>query len=130
MLPTILQADSIDTIPTGKAFYMVLADEVSSAYSISAPMVKSVLKNESDFNPMAVGDHGLAKNVAQFHKTTFDMYEIKYFKATGNHLNYDSGEDQVKLLCWMWKTDPSTKNLWSTYRRLYGVQLKGTQIKK
>lgn len=116
-LPTIIQADSIDSPLTGKAFYMVLADEVSSDYSISAPMVKTVLSHESSYNPLAIGDHSLAHGIAQFHEETFDQYEAYYYKSTGRHLNYDSSEDQIKLMGWMWKNYPQSKDLWSTYRK-------------
>lgn len=116
-LPTILEADSISAPHTGKAFYMLLADQVGIAYAVSIPMIKTVLQHESDYNPMAVGDHGLAHGVAQFHKETFDQYETYYYKSTGLHLNYSSSEDQVKLMGWMWKNYPKTKLLWSTYRK-------------
>lgn len=116
-IPNIIEADSIESPPSGRAFYMVLANEVSTAYGISAPMVKTVLKHESNYNSAAVGDHGLAHGVAQFHKQTFDYYEAFYYKSSGQHLNYDSSEDQIKLMCWMWKNYPKTKNLWSTYRK-------------
>lgn len=121
-LPTILEADSISAPPTGKAFYMVLADEIAITYAVPAVEIKTVLKHESNYDPIAVGDHGLAHGVAQFHKETFDTYEGYYYKSTGRHLKYSSSEDQIKLMCWMWKNYPKTKNLWSTYRK-YCVKL-------
>ena len=116
-LPTIIEADEIAAPPTGKAFYMVLADEASITYAVPAVEIKTVLKHESDYDPVAVGDHGLARGIAQFHKETFDQYESYYHKSTGLHLNYVSGEDQIRLMAWMWKNYSKTKLLWSTYRK-------------
>lgn len=119
-LPTILEADDIDSPPTGKVFYMLLANSVSAQYGIPAAVVKNVLKHESDYDPNAVGDHGKAHGIPQYHKGTFDQYEADYFRATGEHLNYASSEDEIKLMVWQWKYYPATKGLWSTFKTLYG----------
>lgn len=71
-------------------------DEYSIKYHVSPKDLYKVLYCESHFNEKAVGDGGLARNVAQFHKSTFEMWE----KDFGEDLNYDSAQDQIKLMAW------------------------------
>jgi hypothetical protein len=129
MLPSMTTADTIVPAPPFKASVMLAIDSLSTQTGIPSSLVKNIVKNESGYDEDAIGDHGLAHNVAQFHQETFDQYEKLYFNATGRHLNYDSATDQITLMCWMFKNYPQSKDLWSTYRRIYGVHLKRT-IKK
>ena len=117
--PTLTAEEPYPAIHSPKTAYMLLGQEISVHMGIIPYQVKGVLKAESNYNPTAVGDHGLAYGIAQFHKPTFNQYEKLYFTATGNHLEYESSTDQITLLCWMWKTYPQTKLQWSTYRTLY-----------
>lgn len=109
-----------DVVPlhNQKADILVLAKEVSQKYAVSYQQVAFVIEHESSLNPLAVGDHGLAIGLCQFHKATFDMYENKYFIANGEHLSYTTPNDQIILMTWMWHVYPQSKYQWSTYRML------------
>lgn len=118
-LPTTINAD--DIVPLRfppKVAYMLLANELGTQYSIPPARIKHVLKNESDYSQQAIGDHGKAVGIAQFHKDTFKGNEKLYFNIFGEHLNYDSAIDQEKLMTWMWATYPHTTRLWTTYKVL------------
>lgn len=128
-LPTILNAEDISQPPSPKVAVMLLADSLSAQMNIDPYQVKYVLKNESDYSGEAIGDHGAAKSVAQYHEDTFDHYESLYFAANGQHLNYNSATDQIRLMTWQWKVYPQSKLEWTTYRRLIGVKSKSTITK-
>jgi hypothetical protein len=128
-LPTILQADTEVPLPSAKEQIMLLADNIGAQSGIASSMIKNIIRAESNYDPSAIGDHSLAHGIVQYHEAEFDDYESKYFKKTGNHLNYDSSEDQLKLMAWQFKNYPLSRNDWSTYRRMYGVKSRGT-IKK
>lgn len=119
-LPTILQADEIVQPPSPRASYMLLANETGTSYGIPPSEIKTVLKLESNYDQDAVGDRGHAHGVAQYHRPTFDRYESLYFRATGTHLDYGSGTDQIMLMAWQWKNYPKSKGEWSTWRHAYG----------
>lgn len=129
LVPSMIKADDIVPLsyPTRVAV-MLLADSISAETGVSPFQVKSVLKAESGYNPAAVGDHGLAHGPAQFHQATFNQYEALYFTATNQHLNYDSAQDQITLMAWMWKTYPSSKLQWSTYRKLFTAGAQGKVV--
>jgi len=118
-IPSSTEADKIEPHPTGKARYMLIADVESAKWGISPIQVKGVLKAESGYSQTAIGDRGLARSCAQYHKDTFNHYENLYFKTNGEHLQYLSCTDQIKLMTWQWKVFPRSKLEWSTYRRLY-----------
>lgn len=119
----ITNSDDLPPSFPAKARYMVLSNVVSTQMGIQSSQVKYVLKHESSYSQEAIGDHGLANGVAQFHKETFDGYEKLYFKANGVHLSYEKAQDQIILMAWMWKTYPNTKNLWTTYRHMNGGKI-------
>lgn len=76
-----------------------------------------VVAHESNWKPEAVGDHGLARNVAQFHKPTFDWMKKK---ANMPLLQYSSSTDQIILMEWALKNGEGRQ--WTTYRRLEGIK--------
>jgi len=124
-LPTIINAD--DIVPLSyppKVAYMLLANELGVQYGIPSSEIKNVLKAESGYSQEAVGDHGKALSCAQFHKDTFDGYAAQY----GQPLNYPSCIDQEKLMAWMWASNPQTTQLWTTYRRSYGVKYRHEKV--
>lgn len=89
-------------------------DKYASQYQIDASVLKKVMWCESSNNPNAVGDHGLAKNVMQFHKTTFDSYSDKL----GESLDYDSYKDQIKLAAYMFSI--GQEKHWTCYSKIIG----------
>ncbi len=90
------------------------ADKYALQYKIDGNLLKKVMWCESSNNPKAIGDHGLANNVMQFHKPTFDSYS----KSLGESLNYDSYQDQIKLAAYMFSIGEE-KN-WTCYSKLVG----------
>lgn len=120
MTPNLINADDIVPIRMpAKALYMVLTDEVSAHYDLSPVMMKNLLKHESGYNQNAVGDHGLAHGVPQYHKDEFNYYSSLYLKYTGVQLQYISSSDQIELMAWQFKNYPKSRHDWGTYRRLY-----------
>lgn len=93
----------------------------SQIWHVKEEQIYNVVKAESGFNQNAIGDKGLAKNCAQYHEATFNRYENLYFKKTGEHLEYNSCMDQIKLMSWQWNVYPQSKHEWTTYTKLYGV---------
>jgi hypothetical protein len=74
---------------------------------------REIIKNESSWNPKAVGDSGRAKSLAQFHKPTFE----EFMKESGmTNLEYENGFDQITLMVWAFDNDK--ENHWTTYRSL------------
>lgn len=120
MLPTILEADTIASPPSPKVAVMLLANKISYETGVDAAMIKNVLKHESGFNQDAIGDHGKAHNVAQYHEDEFNGYNKKYQAQFGLSLNYNSAEDQIRLMTYQFKYYPRSRRDWSTYRKLYG----------
>lgn len=77
--------------------------------NISSSHLSKVIFCESSYNPNAIGDQGLARGLAQFHKGTFDYFS----KLMGEKLDYYSYNDQVKLMSWIWANYPQYRNQWS-----------------
>lgn len=77
-----------------------------------------VLTHESGLDENAIGDHGLAHNVAQFHEETFDEMKAEAVKQglPYQDLEYNSAKDQIILLGWALKNGEGRQ--WSTYNHL------------
>lgn len=90
------------------------ADKYTKQYGVDPVIFKKVMFCESSNNPDAVGDHGLARNVMQFHKPTFDSYAKLY----GKQLSYDSYEDQIELAAWMFSN--GEQHHWTCYSTVTG----------
>lgn len=86
----------------------------SLVYGLKYDILDQVIACESTYNPNAIGDHGLAKNVMQFHKPTFDGYSKKF----GEQLDYESANDQIKLGAWMMSQGESYRNNWTCYKKI------------
>lgn len=68
---------------------------------------------ESGYNPKAVGDGGRARNIYQFHKPTFDSFS----RLMGEHLDYNSYNDQTKLAAFIFANYPQYKNHWTCWTK-------------
>lgn len=77
-----------------------------------------IIAKESCWNPNAVGDGGLANNLAQFHKTTFDGMKAQAIKSGKpfEQLSYDNPRDQITLM--MWALAHGLGYNWTTYTGL------------
>lgn len=124
-------ADSETSAPPSTYQLSVHQIIVKQAQVFAAPVdqIYETVKHESGFDQNAIGDHGLAKNCAQYHEATFDEYEGKFYKATGQPLNYNSCYDQVTLMSWQFVNIPSSKSEWTTWRKMYGSQ-KSVHVEK
>lgn len=87
--------------------------QYSVEYKISSHTLYQVMMCESNGNPKAVGDHGLAKNVMQFHEQTFN----KFSKELGKEMDYNSSKDQIELAAWAFSRGYS--HHWTCYTKLY-----------
>lgn len=106
-----VQTVSIDTPEALRQFVATQAEYEN----IPASGGIHIIAKESCWNPEAIGDHGLAKNVAQFHKETFNWMEgesIKRGKPFEN-LQYDKASDQITLMMWALANDLGYN--WTTY---------------
>lgn len=69
-------------------------------YNISTVHFVAIAYAESRLNPKAVGDHGLAKNIFQFHEQTFNAFKKE---AKMPYLEYNNWKDQAELAAWAFK---------------------------
>lgn len=94
------------------------AIEVADQEDVSSSTMVYVLQHESGFDPDAIGDHGLAHNVAQFHKPTFEWMQEEAIKQglPYQNLTYNSAKDQIILLAWALKNKEGDN--WTTFREL------------
>ncbi len=91
------------------------ADKYTKQYSVDTVLFKKVMFCESSNNPNAIGDSGLARNVMQFHRPTFNTYA----NLMGEELDYNSYHDQIKLAAWMWSK--GLQYHWSCYSIVKGA---------
>lgn len=98
------------------------AVEVAKYDGVSSYTMIYVLQHESSFDPDAIGDHGLAHNVAQFHEATFEWMKQKAIKQglPYQDLSYNSSKDQIILLAWALKNHLG--NNWTTYQALMDLK--------
>ena len=73
---------------------------VASHFSINADQFVSVARCESGLRADAVGDHGLAVGVLQFHERTFRANAIRYFGYAVGDLRHDVIASAV-VAAWM-----------------------------
>jgi signal transduction histidine kinase len=82
--------------------------EVAIKYGIEQSELMTTIKCESSFNALAVGDHGLAYGLAQFHESTFDRY------CSGD---YHSPKDQLVCMAQMWLNHGQSN--WSCWKHYF-----------
>lgn len=104
------------------------AVEVANEEDVSSSTMVYVLQHESDFDPNAIGDHGLAHNIAQFHKPTFEWMKQMAIKQglPYQNLSYNSAKDQIILLAWALKNGYGSQ--WTTYQRYVGLRFTSAGI--
>jgi len=118
-LPTKAQTDEslynhfiFEAFYTPKDYIVHFADK----YQAPKEQLLAVSWCESMYNPEAIGDHGSAKNIFQYHKGTFDRYSA----LMGEQLDYNSAHDQAKLTAWVFKNMPKEKRAW-TCSKIVGI---------
>lgn len=83
-------------------------------YKTSEETLLAVCRCESNFEPKAVGDHGLAKGIFQYHKSTFEDFS----SLLGEKLEYTSYKDQAKLTAYVFAKHPELRKHWSCFRKI------------
>ena len=76
------------------------------------PNLYAVAMCESRLDITAIGDHGLAYGIFQFHKETFELYSKKY----GLDLDYTDPYDQTDLAARMFNNN--LQYHWSCYKKV------------
>lgn len=84
-----------------------------TAYAADTALFIGVIECESGGNPDAVGDHGLARGLAQWHRDTF--YELAA-QAKMKGLKWENTIHQLKLMNWALSHGYGSR--WTCYRRL------------
>lgn len=98
----------VKPIPTDvKGMIVYYADK----YDANEHELLTVAKCESSLNQEAIGDHGQANGIFQFHEPTF----IRYSKLMGETLNYNSAHDQAKLASFIFANYPQEKRAWTCW---------------
>lgn len=95
------------------------ADKYALQYGVDPVIFKKVMRCESNNNPLAIGDGGMARNVMQFHKQTFDGYSKMFYDKFGRQLYYDSYKDQIELAVWMFSN--GEQHHWTCYKMIGGI---------
>lgn len=86
--------------------------EYASQYGVSSKVLYEVIQCESGWNENAVGDHGLALSLAQFHEQTFYMFA----KKMGEDLDYRNPQHQIKVMAWAFSNNLASH--WTCARKL------------
>lgn len=96
--------------------YTIQANYFANLYGVDSKIVNKVLDCESDYDHNARGDGGRSVGIAQIQKPTWDWMEKDYFDEWGEHLDYKSSHDQIKLLAY--EISKGHGNNWTTYRAI------------
>lgn len=109
---TPIQTDSNDTpeLTINSPELYITAQRDFRTELLTDKTISCLIKYESGGDPNAVGDRGLARNILQFHKATFDLYAKKYGVE---YLTYDDAESQIYLAALM--LEDGLGYHWSTY---------------
>lgn len=77
------------------------------------PLIKCLIKHESNGNPNAIGDNGKAFGVLQFHLPTFEYFKHRYGL---DYLQYEDPQDQILLANLIIGEDFNNVKHWTTYK--------------
>lgn len=84
-----------------------------TAHAADTALFIGVIECESGGNPDAVGDHGLARGLAQFHRDTF--YEMAA-QAKMKGMQWQNSIHQMKLL--NWALSHGKGSAWTCYSKI------------
>lgn len=85
----------------------------ASKNGLDASVPDRIVKLESNYQIGAVGDHGAAHCVAQFHEETF--YRMQ--KASGENQMYKWGDERTCIRLLIWAFNNGYEREWTTYGR-------------
>ena len=127
MTLTTSNAEAAQLLNRGDEIYSIHEDDMqklqrltveTAMYDDINPIIPVyVVTHESNWDPTAVGDHGLAFGPAQFHQETFDIMRKN---ANMPKLQYKSSHDQIILMEWALNHKGGPQ--WTTYRKLEGIK--------
>lgn len=101
-----------ETIEPELTLYEKITD-AEQRYGLKAGVLHKVIQCESSYRENVFGDNGKAYGIAQFWKTTFDMFS----KKSGMELDYHNTDDQIELTAWAFSEGYASH--WSCWRQLY-----------
>lgn len=107
-LPSRIEADKYTFLPLSPKQAVIAY--ASMYYAPAEPLLK-LATCESNFNPKALGDQGMAFGVFQYHKATFEAFS----RLMGQSLDYYSYYDQSKLTSWVWVNHPELMKQWTCF---------------
>lgn len=118
LVPLVALAKPLDTaeLKITEAPYTIQANYFAELYGVDGRIVNKVLDCESDYNHEIPGDGGRSKGIAQIQKPTWNWMEQEYFNEYGEHLDYKSSHDQIKLLAY--QISKGHGNNWTTFRAI------------
>lgn len=94
-----------------------LAKTTAHKFGVNETHFDMVMEAESQGNITAVGDHGQAYSLMQFHLDTFDWLKSLAIKKGEpfQNLSYTNPQDQLTLGAWAFANGYADE--WSTYRK-------------
>lgn len=104
-----MQQSSLLRTPVAEAaqtIQVVSIDDMVSAeaerFAVNESHLSKTIGCESHGDPTAIGDHGKAYGVGQFHEDTFDWMQTQAIKQGEpfQNLQYKNPHDQITLMAW------------------------------
>lgn len=114
-------SEQVGESPYKKEFKTVeqIIEEKSLKYNLNPETMKKIIFCESSFNENSVHDGGLGRGIVGYHKNTFENHHSKlFFKATGQELNYNSTNDQIELMTFIFANYPNERFKWTSFNKL------------
>ena len=110
--PAVIAAKVCDADEKSKECVVALINKYADQYDFDQKLALDIATCESELKTNAVGDHGKAYGIYQFHKPTFDEFS----KKLGEKMDYHDTEDNIKLAIWALSKDKGQH--WSCYRHI------------
>lgn len=80
-------------------------------FNVNPQIMSGTIQCESRYDNDVIGDSGKARGIAQFWKSTFNMFKEK---SGMKELRYESEDDQIKLMAWAFSNGYAKH--WTCYR--------------
>lgn len=110
LVPSITTADSIDTPPSPKVQYQLLANSIATAYGVQIPLLRAVVNCESSFNPTATH---ISKR-----EQSYGLVQIN--RLAHPNISIQQAEDPTFALTYLAKGLKSNPQQWSCFSKVRG----------